>query len=211
MPKALSPVTAMSEADTDLFWREASGPNGDRARDALPLYRAIFAHDHRDVATLLDHGASPNTVLYAERWSPLMVAVGCQDKEMASLLLRHGANINYVSADPATYTPLGVAINAAISDALRRGGDHPVVDFAMFNFLLDAGADVNVEFGYHEDIAIFAATTGQMSIVNELLARGYHRDLEGLKKTLQIRLVSEDAQADKDRAIASIDQMLRHK
>lgn len=208
---ALSSWASMSKADTDLFWREASGPNDERAPAALPLYGAVFAHDHKAVADLLDHGASPNVVLHAERWSPLMVAISYQDKDMVSLLLHHGANINYVSNDPANYTPLGVALNAALADALRRGGDHPDINFSLFIYLLDAGADVNVEFGYQQDIAIFSASSGQMKIVNELLARGYRRDLVKLKGLLKIRQVSEDTQADKDRAIATIDQILGQK
>lgn len=211
MSKVLPHKAAVSEADTELFWREASGPNGERAHAALPFYQAVFAHDRAAAARLLDHGASANAMLYAERWSPLMVAVAYQDKDMVSLLLHHGANIDYVSNDPANYTPLGVGLNAALADALRRGGDDPKIDFAMFDYLLDAGANVNVEFGYGDDIAMSAATFGQMSIVNELLARGYRRDLPALKRWLERRVVSEDRQADKDRAIATIDRMLRKK
>lgn len=211
MPNKSAPWASTSEADTELFWREASGPNGERAPAALPLYQAVFAHDREAVTKLLDHGASPNAVLYAERWSPLMAAVAYQDKDMVSLLLHHGANINYVSNDPANYTPLGVALNAALADALKRGGDDPKIDFAMFDHLLDAGANVNVEFGYRQDIATFSASLGQMNIVNELLARGYRRDLGELKEILVGIHISEDRQADKDRAIATIDRILGQK
>lgn len=209
MPNKSAPWASMSDADTELFWREASGPNGDRLPAVLPLYQAVFSHDHKAAAKLLDHGASPNAVLYADRWSPLMVAIAYQDKEMVDLLLHHRANIDYVSNDPANHTPLGVALNAALADALRRGGDDPKIDFAMFDHLLDAGANVNVEFGYRNDIATFSASLGQMDIVNKLLARGYRRDLAELKGVLGVRQVSEDAQADKDRAIATIDRMLK--
>lgn len=208
MPNESARWASMSDADTEYLWRKVSGPNRERAPVALPLYQAIFAHDREAAAKLLDHGASPNAVLYADRWSPLMVAIDYQDKEMVDLLLHHGANIDYVSNDPANYTPLGVALNAALADALRRGGDDPQIDFAMFRYLLDAGADVNVAFGYRDDIAIFSATVGQMNIVNELLERGYRRDLPELRETLKIIQVSEDGQADKDRAIATIDRML---
>ncbi|GIU68141.1 ankyrin repeat domain-containing protein [Candidatus Phycosocius spiralis] len=208
MPNSSVPLASMSDADTDLFWREASGPNGERNPAAIPLYQAVFAHDREAVAKLLDQGASPNTVLYAKRWSPLMVAIAYQDKDIVDLLLQRGADINYVSNDPATYTPLGVALNAALADALSRGGNAPKIDFAMFEYLLDAGADVNVEFGYNNDIAIFSATQGQMNVVNKLLASGYQRDLGELRETLKIRQVNEEGQADKDRAIVTIDRML---
>jgi hypothetical protein len=208
LPNKSAPWASIDDADTALFWREVSGPNGERAPEALPLYEAVFAHDRAAVTTLLNRGVSPNTVLFAKRWSPLMVAIAYQDKEMVSLLLHHGANIDYVSNDPANFTPLGVALNATLADALSRGGDDPKSNFAMFDYLLDAGANVNVEFGYRQDIAIFSASLGQMDIVNKLLSRGYRRDLVELKGVLGVRQVSEDAQADKDRAIATIDRML---
>jgi ankyrin repeat protein len=208
MPHASAPWVSMSKADTDLFWREVSGPNGERAPVGLPLYQAVFEHDHEAVTRLLDDGASPNALLYPQRWSPLMVAIAYQDKDMVRLLLKHGANIDYVSNDPANYTPLGVALNAAIGDALRHGGNYPRIDFSMFNYLLVAGANVNIQF-HDEDIAIFSATLGQMDIVNQLLARGYHRDLADLKRTLEIIQVSEDVQAEKDRAIRTIDHILK--
>ena len=211
IPNVSAPWASMSQADANLFWGEASGPNGERAPAALPLYQAVFAHDRQAVAGLLDHGTSPNALLYPKRWSPLMVAVAYQDRDMVHLLLQRGADINYVSNDPADYSPLGVAVNAALSDALKRGGDHPNIDFSMFNYLLDAGANVNVEFGYNKDIAIFAATLGQMDLVNELLARGYRRDLADLKGVLEVIHVNQDRQAAKDRAIATIDRILKQK
>jgi len=138
-----------------------------------------------------------------------MVAVAYQDKETVSVLLKKGANINYVSADPADYTALGVAINSALGEALRRGGDHPRPEFSMFYYLLDAGADPNVEFGFHKDIAYFAATTGQYDLLNQLLARGYKRDLPGLRKWILIGRVNSETQPAKDRAIATIDKLLK--
>jgi hypothetical protein len=205
----LPPSISVSKTDTDLFWREASGPNGERALPALPLYQAVFAHDYQAAAKLLDTGVSPNVLLYSKRWSPLMVAIAYQDKEMVDLLLRYGADINYVSNDPADYTPLGVALSTALREALRGGGEDPTLDFSMFHHLLDCGADVNLEFGDDQDIAILSATLGQMNVVNELLSRGYHRDLSKLKQWLVGIRVSEDRQDDKDRAIAKIDDMLR--
>ena len=206
-----APSEAISNPDVELFLRESSGPNGERAPAALPLYNAVFAHDRRAAAKLLDQGSSPNALLYPNRWSVLMVAVAYQDKDMSRLLLQHGANINYVSEDPADYTALGVALNAALADGLRGRDVEPKTDFSMFDYLLDAVADLNVEFGDSTDIAILAATLGQMTIVNELLTRGYVRNLSGLKRTLETRAVSQDRQDDKNRAIGTIDRMLTRK
>jgi hypothetical protein len=198
---ARTPWQSMTEADTQLFWREASGPNGEQDTSALPLYRAVFAHDQQAAAKLLAGGASPNAILYPNRWSAVMVATAYQDTGMIDLLSHHGANLNYVSDDPADYTALGVALNAAIAEALTNG--QTKADFRTFNHLLDAGADINLEFN-DEDIAIFAATLGQMELVNELLARGYHRDLAELDETLHIRQVDDKTEPEKQKAIQTI-------
>lgn len=126
---------------------------------------------------------------------------------MIDFLSHNGANLDYVSTDPADYTALGVALNAALGEALRNGGTKR--DFHTFNHLLDLGANINVEFGYHEDIAIFAATLGQMELVNELLARGYRRDLAELRETLNIRNVDRNTEREKQKAIQTIHRLQR--
>lgn len=203
---APTPWASMSEADTELFWREASGPNGERDAAALPLYRAVFAHDRQAAAKLLDEGATPNLLLFRNRWSVLMAASAYQDTAMIDLLSHHGANIDYVSNDPAAYTALGVALNAALGDALRN--DSTKRDFRTFNHLLDLGADINVVF-HDEDIVMFAAMIGQMDLVNDLLARGYRRDLAGLNEILQIMHVDEKTEPEKQKAILSIRRLQR--
>jgi len=202
---AAAPWATITEADTQLYWREASGPNGEQDASALPLYRAVFAHDQQAAAKILAGGASPNAVLSPNGWSVMMVATAYQDSDMMDLLSHHGADLNYVSADPADYTALGVALNAALGEALRN--DSGKADFRTFNHLLDLGANINVEFGYHEDIAIFAATLGQMKLVNDLLARGYHRDLARLDQTLHIRRVDQETEPEKQKAIQTIHRL----
>jgi hypothetical protein len=202
---SLPPPSDSEEAaqyiDTALFWREASGPHGERNTAALPLYEAVFAHDHRRVASLLDHGALPNALLYPHRWSPLMVAVVYNDHQTARLLVNHGADVNYVSNDPANGTPLG----AALSYGRFYTIENP--DFSMFHYLLNAGADVNLEYN-NSDIAIDAATMGRMDIVNELLMRGFRHDLPGLKKWLEHRAVYDKIRPDRDKALATINRLL---
>ena len=205
------PWATISIEDTDLFWREASGPNGEQDAAALPLFRAVFAHDKEAVTTLLENGVSPNAVLYPKAWSPLMVAVAYHDVEMVDLLLKRDANINYVSKDPADYTALGVAISATLDEGIRSGKDEPLLDYSMFNHLLDAGADVNLDFGYDNDIAKWAATLGQMELVNRVLARGYDRDLTGLNEILHVRRVDKKTEPEKQKAIKTIESLLRNR
>ncbi|MEO7995381.1 MAG: ankyrin repeat domain-containing protein [bacterium] len=206
MPKAPPAWAAPSGRDAELLWRDSSGPKGERDPSALPLYQAVFALDAPLVASMLDHGVSPNAVLYPHRWSPLMVAAAYNNRQIAQLLVRHGADLNYVSDDQIHPTPLAVALAYG---RFYPNIDHP--DFAMLHDLLKSGADINVEFGYHQDIAKLAATLNQLKIVNELLEQGYHRDLPGLRKWIEIGHVDPRLRAEKDHAIEKIDRILRKK
>ena len=144
----LRPIGAsMAMSDSELNWRESSGPNGERDPVALPLYEAIFARDKDKVAALLDHGASPNALLYPGRWSPLMLAISYNDHDIVHLLVKCGANVNYISDDPATGTPLA----AALSYGRFYTVEHPNVSLAddMFS---DSGFDANA---YHPDFSLF--------------------------------------------------------
>jgi hypothetical protein len=187
--------------DTGLFWRESSGPRGERNAAALPLYEAVFAHDARRVAMLLDHGASANALLYPGGWSALMVASAYNDRAVAELLVMHGANLNYVSKDPATGTPLAVALSYGRFYPI----EHP--DFSMFHFFLKCGADVNMKF-HGQDIAIFAVVLGQIASVNELLSHGYRSNLPELKASLTVIDVPESERPAKQQALATISQLL---
>ena len=198
----------LTNDDSRFFLTLASGPRdvpegtAQPAAQATPLLLAIIDRDKKRVADLLEKGASPNSLIAPGAWSPLMVAAAIGDKDIVAVLLRHGANINYVAMDGMDGFPLAAALNYAI----------PRQDFAVFNQLLDAGADVNVAFGRtgsSYDIAIDAATLGQMKILNQLLARGYNRDLSGLLDTLQARIVDDVTQAEKDKAIATVRESLK--
>ena len=203
-PASATPATEKTEhyIDTPLFWREASGPHGERSPEALPLFEAVFAHDERQVASLLDRGNSANALLYPGGWSALMVAIAYNDRSVAQLLVRHGANINYISNDPATGTPLAVA--------LSYGRFYPVghPDFTILHYLLSSGADVNLEF-QDSDIAIFAVTLGQLHVLNEFLDNGYHHNLPRLKSWLEIGVVDEKTQSEKVKALETVNRLLR--
>jgi hypothetical protein len=139
-----------------------------------------------------------------------------------SLLVKHGANINYVSNDPATGTPLAAALefgrfynveppNDYLADSMffdTGSTDDYRPDFSIFYYLLDSGADVNLEFRSGWDIANDAASAGNMAIVTDLLARGYRRDLPGLKRGLEGRVVPEKERADKEKALAAVNRIL---
>lgn len=202
-----------SQNDQEFFWRKADGPNGERNPGAIALYTAVIQQDREEVFRLLKSGTSPNSLLSRDGWSTLMLAAAEGDIKMASILLKNGADINYVRSDPVDFSALAVALNYAI----------PSQNFSTFQYLLSAGADVNASYVDHgdavfrdpngdaftgQDIAKDAATLGQIQIVNELLARGYRRDLPGLLVVLKIIVVNDAAQPAKDRAIATVTNIL---
>jgi ankyrin repeat protein len=205
-PSSLAESSRYNKQDIELFWRESQGPNGERSPAAMPLYQAVMAQDRKEVERLLEHGTSANILLYPQRFSPLMVSLSFNDRPMVELLLKHGANLNYVSDDVIYTTPL---VAAFISGRTPDPHDFSVgSDFSLFWFLIDAGADINLKFK-DEDIAIYAAGSGRMKLVNELLARGYHRDLPRLRETINIVAANNDEQPELHRALATIDRLLK--
>lgn len=209
MPVTSTDQRYVTEADIRVVWRCASGPKGERDPSAVPLYEAIFAGDQKAVIAQLDKGVSPNALLYPKKWSPLIVAISLQDRAMIDLLLKRGADINYVSAVNVGHTSLQVALFTDDVVFFESHGNIPKNYYPMINYILDRGADINIVYPYGDDIAITATDEGNMELVNDLLARGYHRELRKLKQTLNIRIVSPDRQAEKEQALATIGQLLK--
>lgn len=185
------------------LWIDASGPNGERDPRALPLYEAIFAHDAARVKTLLaERRSSPDLPLYPGRESPLTTAIALNDLNMVKVLLEAGADINLVSGVERPVTPLAAALDYGRFYSLEKP------TFAVFRYLINNGADVNIVFGGRRDIAFDTATFGRMHLTNMVLDHGYNRDLPGLKRVLENRVVIDSELEEKNRAIARIDGIL---
>lgn len=185
-----------------VLWIRASGPHGERDPNALPLYEAIFAHDAARVAALLSRGKSPDLPLYPGHATPLSSAIALNDLEMVKVLVKHGADINLVSGDDIPNTPLAAALDYGRFYTI----DKP--SFAIFHYLIKAGADVNKEYNNDFDIAIETAGSGHMYLLNEVLDHGFNRDLPGLKRVVEKMLVHDENLKEKKRAISRIDQLL---
>ena len=196
---------AISQSDKDFFWREAVGPQGQQNERAKPLYAAVIDQDRRETQGLLSAGASPNLLLSDEGWSVLMIASAQNDVPTMKMLKDHGADLNYIISSPTEFSALSVALDYGI----------PHGNLSAFNYLLDAGADLNATYVDRgravardpngqaftgQDIALEAATLGHFEIVNELLARGYSRDFAALFTALKIRVVDQAGQPEKQKA-----------
>lgn len=185
-----------------LLWIRASGPNSERDPKAVPVYEAIFAHDHIRLAALLDNGGSPNLALYAGHMSPLAIAIALNDVDGAKVLVTRGADIDGVSGVVRPSTPLAFALDYGRFYTI----DDPT--FAAFHYLIEAGADVNKEYN-NRNIAIDAAGGGYMLLLNEILDHGFNRDLSGLKRVVESRLLHGDDLKEKTMVVSRIDTIIK--
>lgn len=212
----------LSARDTRYAWALSKGPQGEYDPAALPLYQAIIDRDPDKVRQLLDQGMSPNAVLHPKAYSPLMLAILVHSNDIADLLVTRGADLNYTS-DDLNGTALAVAIHQAMVEVIRKNSSSDTYyppDYRFFWHLVDAGADINLGYFYpvgtgtpqesmeELDVAEMAADQGQTRLVNELLARGYRHNLPRLRESLKIRIVSDETQPEKDKALATIDRIL---
>ena len=82
----------------------AEGANADAksAKVGTVLIKAIQCQNVEGVEALLKSGADPNLSPRSGDWSPLMVASAFDSPSMIEVLVRAGANKDYVSKDTAT-------------------------------------------------------------------------------------------------------------
>lgn len=178
----------------------SSGPNGEQDGRNLPLFTAIAKRDVEGVRQQLASGTSPNALLYPGAASPLIAAIILGEQDIVTVLADAGANLNYVGTHRGSESPLIAALTFGIENE----------ELPIFHDLLNRGADVNAVGGVqgsvanHGKVASHAAILGRMDVVNELLARGYCRDMKGLLTVLKSRMVSEDRIKAKEQAIRTV-------
>lgn len=146
-----------------------------------PLYHAV-RNGYIDCAdTLIAHGADPN-IAYNGRVTALMVAASFNDTAMASLLIRHGANVNLVADGKTAFSVAAAcgAVDAArllVSNGADINNGYPVhyaamyADTAMIAYLNSIGLDMNAggADGYSpRDLAIINAKRRNAAVIKDL-------------------------------------------
>jgi ankyrin repeat protein len=130
---------------------------GNRQRLSITaLHASILGRHIRVAELLLVSGADPNA--NTTNWdTPLVMTVKKKDIEFVRLLLRHGADVDQISA----WTDI-----TALQRACCQG------DFQIASILLDHGANVNIERGYFGPALVAATMNHELSLVERLLDAG---------------------------------------
>jgi ankyrin repeat protein len=132
-----------------------------RSRNLMsPLYNAATKQKKAAASYLISHGARLDELGFlnevGERFTPLMGAGLMGDREMAKLLLDHGANVE--------------ATNRLGDTALKLSAKKPYPD--IVKLLIERGANVNAKGPNGHTALIYAAYNGHMENVKLLLAAG---------------------------------------
>jgi ankyrin repeat protein len=128
------------------------GPDGLTA-----LYEAVAGSDVDIARELLEHDPKLDVEKApSEQVTPLMRAIGLRNTELVSLLLEHGATVNFADRSSVEFT------KTPLSLACLQG------DLDIVKLLLAKGADVNyAEDG--SDAPLLSATTGSLAVTKHLL------------------------------------------
>jgi hypothetical protein len=119
------------------------------------MVTAAFEGNTAAVMALLDKGADVNAEGKYSGWTPLMLAARKGDTKLVSLLIAHGADLNAKSR---------VRNRTALMDAARNRKVETVA------VLLAANPDVDAVDWEGYTVLMFAAVSGQLDIVNALIA-----------------------------------------
>lgn len=123
---------------------------------ATPLHLASLAGSREVTDWLIGRGAPVDAATAQQGHTPLIVAAGRGQVEVAKLLIEHSAKID--RKDSAGITALMWAI---------RQNQTP-----MAEFLIRQGADINVSANNGKDALMMAAEQGSVPLVLELIAKG---------------------------------------
>ncbi len=135
------------------------------------------------IESLLQNGANPNEADTSEppfifiNRTPIYIAARFQTKEIADLLKKYGANIDFPLSSHELYTPLAYEASKA----------HPNDDFSTLRALVDWGADVNAIIGGKEkDTPLHLTITSVKQNLNSFGNGEYY--LSSAKRKIEILL-----------------------
>jgi len=139
----------------------------------LKLFGVIRTGDTAELERMLNSGVNPNDTL--DGYSPLMAAALDGTTEEMSILIRHGANVNYINHDSLT------ALWLAVPDKQKT------------LLLLDNNADLHIDArGGMTLLNKLAAIPGSASLIQLFIAKGADLEKNNVGNSLIIRSVISD-------------------
>jgi ankyrin repeat protein len=129
--------------------------------EVTPLISAVIDNQLAVVTWLLDQGADVNLAALPgglERRTPLMLALGQEQTQMARLLIERGASLKAVDAFPGN-TPLMHAIKAEQWELMP---------------LMIPGSDLNIRNRLGNTPLFLAVAQGNLEVVQQLIRQGAH-------------------------------------
>ena len=137
------------------------------ASDVLDMDKAVRDGDTSTVSSLLKKGVSPSIIIDEGRnstWkhSPLILAVKSGNAELVKLLIKSGADVNYVN----------VGSVSALKEAASNDND------VIVSLLIDAKADVNFVDENEVPILFWAVSKKSKKVIPLLIKAGANPDEE---------------------------------
>ena len=200
---------------------------GMTVREAFPdervakLIEAVSDGDYAEADKQLKAGADVNMV-GTDTISPLLWVITTRNLKGVEYLLKFGANPNYHAKRKASAMSFAAGGNMlellelllkykGDPNLIGPGGD-PILHFAVMQhrkenikLLVQHSADVNIQSN-GDTAARVAARLGSFDIVAYFLEKGLSNDLQGLAKSVEIRHVPPDSEAQrwKDKVIETL-------
>jgi ankyrin repeat protein len=173
--EAMSPCNARTDELSPMRDERSVFPNP-QDHEKLVIYRAIRCRDDDQVRKLLESGLDPNTDLNGAAlsyWAAMSGSI-----PILKMLLERGANIDGQEGDFSP-GPLQGAI----------GYSFGIDDWSVYEFLLAQGANPEIRSGNPTlTTAEYLTMTGRYDKIDELLDRGYDRDLIMLRQLVETRI-----------------------
>ncbi|GIO41565.1 ankyrin repeat domain-containing protein [Paenibacillus apis] len=105
------------------------------------IFRAIAVGNIGFVKDFLSNGGDPN--FEDNGWTLLTCAIENERIEIVEILLNNGTDVNYRSSNG--WTALHQAVDISIDGTIQTGGKPGEEPIDIIKFLLDKGANINIE------------------------------------------------------------------
>ena len=189
-----------NEGDIDQILENWGGIDAENVGGMTPLLTAIRCRNIDDVRALLDAGADANLVA-RDMLTPAIEASRSGSVQIMDMLIAEGVDL-YFTPQNGQDNAIGAAFDAGfLTD-----------NWSVYEHLLELGIDVNAVTGNNElrDLVFKSVALNRFQRANDLLDRGYERDLPRLLRMVKrgIGPASSEEREARERLIRRVELML---